>query len=158
MSQDKEHGLIEEGTPRIEQQGLRLINSIWFKRVPIDDATKALYKREDAGSEFFYLRDFPPLQCLTKDKVLYVYVNTHAEVKRSVLFLDKFGIEWSMRLEAEIKELTFLGTPVVRTGLAEAGISNFTYRTPMGIPMPTPSALPHQEIQHATTGPNLLCR
>ena len=59
---DKENGLIEEGPPKIEQQGLRLINSIWTRRVPIDDATKALYKREDACSEFFYLRDFPPLQ------------------------------------------------------------------------------------------------
>ena len=25
---DKEHGLIEEGPPRLEQQGLRLINSV----------------------------------------------------------------------------------------------------------------------------------
>ena len=58
---DKEHGLIEEGPPKIKQQGLRLINSIWIKRVLIDDATKALYKREDAGSGLFYLRDFPPL-------------------------------------------------------------------------------------------------
>ena len=72
-----------------------------------------------------------------------------------MLFLDKFGIEWSMKLEAEIKELTFLGTPVARTGLVEAGTSNFTYRTPMGIPMPTLSALPHQAIQHATTGPRI---
>ena len=132
-----------------------MINSIWTRRVPIDDATKGLYKREDAGSEFFYLRDFPPLQCLTEDKVLYVYVNTHPEAKRSVLFLDKFGIEWNMRLEAEIKELTFLGTPVAGTGLAEARISNFTYRTPMGIPLPTSSALPHQAVRQATTGPKI---
>ena len=39
---DKEHGLIEEGPLRLEQQGLRLIKSVWTKQVPIDDATKAL--------------------------------------------------------------------------------------------------------------------
>ena len=93
-----------------------MINSVWTKRVLIDDATKVLYKREDAGSEFFYLRDFPPLHCLTEEKVLYVYVNTLAEAERSMLFLDKFGIEWSMKLEANIKELTFLGTPVGKGG------------------------------------------
>lgn len=109
---DKEHGLIEEGLSRIEQQGLRLINCVWTRRVVIDDATKALYKMEDADTEFFYLRDFPPLHSLTEEKVLYVYVNTLVEAKRSVNFLDKFEIEWSMKLEAEIKDLTFLGTPV----------------------------------------------
>ena len=83
---DKEHGLIEEGPPRLEQQGLRLINSVWTKRVWIDNATKALYKRKDAGSEFFYLEDFPPLQCLTEDKVLYVYVNTHTHKWKDLCF------------------------------------------------------------------------
>ena len=118
---DKEHELIEEGPHRIKQQGLRLINSVWTKWVLIDDVTKALYKREDTDTNFFYLRDFPPLHSLIEEKVLYVYVNALAEAERSVIFLDKFKIEWSIKLEAEIKELTFLGTPATRTGLAKAG-------------------------------------
>lgn len=45
--------LIEEGPPMPERPGLRLINSIWVRRVLIDDRTKVLYKWEDAGSEFY---------------------------------------------------------------------------------------------------------
>ena len=86
---------------------------------------------------------------------MYVFVNTLLEANRSIVFLDNFGIEWNMKLEAEIRELTFLGTHVTRTGIAKAGTSNFTYKTPLGIPMPTTSAPPHPGIQSMTMGPRI---
>lgn len=39
--------LRDEGPPRIAIIGYKLVNSILAHRVPIDDATKALYKREE---------------------------------------------------------------------------------------------------------------
>lgn len=43
---------VEEASPELGIPGLRMVNSIRAQRVLIDDATKALYKREDAGLEF----------------------------------------------------------------------------------------------------------
>ena len=45
--------------PPTTQPGLRLVNSLWTKRVPIDDPVKAMYKRDDAGTSFYYVHDNP---------------------------------------------------------------------------------------------------
>ena len=68
--------LIEEGPPMPERLGLRLINSIWVRRVLIDDRTKVLYKRVDAGSEFYYLRHSPPDHTVTQKTKYFMYLST----------------------------------------------------------------------------------
>ena len=122
--------------------GLRLVNSIRVQRILIDDTTKAMYKREDAGTEFFYLRDYPPEYCLTEDKIMYVFVNSVPRVEPPMSFFDKFGIEWNLLLDNEVKGVTYLGVPITRTGFPEAGTSSFGFRTPVAIPRATPSAPP----------------
>lgn len=46
----EEDPLTIEGPPVITPTGYKLVNSIWTHRVPIDDYTRAVYKREDAGT------------------------------------------------------------------------------------------------------------
>lgn len=61
-----------EGPPALTPVGYTLVNSIWTQRVPIDVNTKAVYKRADSGSEFFYVRDNPPDFSLDVDKANYL--------------------------------------------------------------------------------------
>ncbi len=104
---------LEEGPPSIGMLGLRLVNSIWVRRILLDDSSKILYKREDHGSEFFYLRNCAPDYTITVDKVLYVFVQESTEGHKDVIFLDKFGLEWEMMLSSDLRDLTYLGVPVV---------------------------------------------
>ena len=68
---------VDEGPPTTIIQGFKLVNSITTHRVLIDDVTKALYRRADSGTEFFYIRDYPDEHILTEEKILYVYINTN---------------------------------------------------------------------------------
>ena len=55
----------EEGPPRVELVGFRLVNSIHVHRVLLDDTTKVLYKRTDEEAEFYYLRSRVPENMVT---------------------------------------------------------------------------------------------
>lgn len=151
---DKDPGLVEETQPKTNQPELKLISSICTPRVLIDDPTKALYMKEDVDTECFYLRDYPPEYSLTEEKTLYVFMNTLSEAFCSIVFLDKFGLEWEMKLDKEISGMTFLGVPVSRIGHVNTSTSSFTFWTPMGLPMPTPSA-PYPMPRPATSWPRV---
>lgn len=106
-----------EGPPTLTPEGYHCVNHVWTHRVPTDDLTKAVYKREDSGTEFFYLRDNPPEYSLDADKILYVYVlNLLTDDGMPTIFLDKFGFEWSLLLESEIGGITYMGYPISRFG------------------------------------------
>ena len=142
-----------EGPPALTPTGYKLVNSMWTQRVPIDDNTKAVYKREDTGTEFFYLRDNPPEYSLEADKALYVYVQTSmTRGGMPTIFLDKFGFEWSLLLESEVGGITFMGNPISRFG--GVGI-----RTPPSILRPTYSAssmpLPGPTPRPTASGPRV---
>lgn len=55
VSQGPHHG--DKVPPTLTDSNLKLINSVWTKRVPLDDITKNLYKGEDSKMEFYYIRD-----------------------------------------------------------------------------------------------------
>src|SRR5271156_3946483 len=77
--------------PPAARPGLRLVNSIWVKRVMTDDPVKALYKRNDSGMNFYYVQDNPLPHSLPDEKVLYVYINKAAGPSRQAIFIDKFS-------------------------------------------------------------------
>ena len=56
----------DEIPPKPLQEGVKLVNSILVRLVPIDNPTKALYKRMDEGSEFYYEKDDPLSYSLTE--------------------------------------------------------------------------------------------
>ena len=60
----------DEVPPKPIQEGVKLVNSILVRRVHIDDPTKALYKRMDEGTEFFYERYDPLSHNLSEVKIL----------------------------------------------------------------------------------------
>ena len=74
---------------------LRPTTSVWVKRVLIDDNTKVLYKREESGTEFYYLRHGPSDHTTTDEKVIYSFVNTMEGIFGEVVFLvqSRVGIE-----------------------------------------------------------------
>ena len=117
--------------------GMKPVNSIWVRRVLIDDETKVLYKREEDGSEFFYLRHSSPDYTTTEDKVLYAFVNTNEGRNREVVFLDKYNLEWDLRLPTDIMGMTRQGIPIVRYGEDMGGPSDFVYHNPASFYMPS---------------------
>ena len=62
----------EEGPPKVELVGFRLVNSILMQRVFIDDTSKVLYKRNNEETEFFYLRSKVLEYMVAESKILYV--------------------------------------------------------------------------------------
>lgn len=109
--------LVTKGPPALTPAGYKLVNSIGTQRVLIDDHTKVVYKREDVGTEFFYLRDNPPEDSLDVEKVLYVYVKTGLSNGDIItIFLDKFGLEWVFLIASEVDGLTYMGNPISRYG------------------------------------------
>ena len=110
-----------EGPPALTPVGYTLVNSIWTQRVLIDDNSKAVYKRADSGTEFFYVRDNPPDFSLDADKALYVFVETGTPGGgMPTIFLDKFGFEWELLLESEVGGITYMGIPISRVGVVVA--------------------------------------
>ena len=81
----REERLIEANPPITDRSRLRPIHSIWVRRAVIDDANKVLYKREDSGTKFYYLRNSPPDHTMTEDKVLYVFVDTNMGAYKPLL-------------------------------------------------------------------------
>ena len=104
----------EEGPPRVELVGFRLVNSILVHRVLLDDTTKVLYKRTDEEAEFYYLRSRVPKNMVTDQKILYVYTRVPLAEGQNMMMLDKYGLEWEMLLLGEVKDLTYMGMPIVK--------------------------------------------
>ena len=134
---------VDEGPPTTIIQGFKLVNSITTHRVLIDDVTKALYKRTDSGTEFFYIRNYPEEHILTEEKILYVYINTGALNETSLLFIDKFCMEWDLMLEEDLRGVSFLGAPVAKPVQPGTSYNSNNFTTPQPIPRPTPSAPPY---------------
>ena len=143
-------GVVEEGPPMPSIPGLRLVNSIGTRRILIDDSTKALYKRDDGSTEFFYIHHYPPEYSLSEEKILYVFLNPMNNTPQPVMFLDKYGLEWKLMLESDLRGITALGVPIVKAR-PEASTSGFTFRTPMAVPRPTPSAPPIHTARPVTS-------
>ena len=143
--------LIEEGPPMPERPGLRLINSIWVRRVLIDDKTKVLYKREETLSEFYYLRH-SSLDCtITEDKILYVFVEMNLGEYRDVVFLDKYNLKWDLMLSSDIGGLTYQGMPLANNRRGLGCPSNCVYHAPRCLQMSTPSALSIHTLRSTTS-------
>ena len=89
----------DEVPPKPLQEGVKLVNSILVRRVCIDDPTKALYKRMDEGSEFYYERSDPLSRSLSEVKILYVFRQEgFMPEPRPVAFVDKYNQEWILML------------------------------------------------------------
>ena len=81
----------EEKPPEVIQEDMRLINSLWVSRVPIDDNAKALYSREEGKEWNFCLgHDLNPHTLFAK-KTLYVFYLRISKVVGILVFLDKYG-------------------------------------------------------------------
>ena len=109
-----ELGLDEEGPPRVELEGFRLVNSIHVQRVLLDDTTKVLYKRTDEEAEFYYLRSRVPEHMVIEQKILYVYTRVPLIEYQNMMMLDRYGLEWEMLLPGEVKDLNYMGMPIVK--------------------------------------------
>ena len=90
--------LDEEGPPRVEMMGFKLVSSILVQSVMIDDTSKVLYKRNDEETEFFYLRSKVPEYMVTESKILYVYTRVPISEGQNMMMLDKHGLDWEMLL------------------------------------------------------------
>ena len=137
----KEERLIEEGPPRVNRPELRPTTSVWVQRVLIDDNTKVLYKREESGTEFYYLRQGPPDHTTIDEKVIYSFVNTMEGIFGDVVFLDKYNQEWELKVPSELRGLTQNGISIMRQEIDLGGPSNLNFPTPgtFYVPPPSPS-------------------
>ena len=131
--------VIDEGPPRVNRPELRPTTSVWVNRVLIDDNTKVLYKREDNGTEFYYLRHSPPDHTTTEEKVLYPFLNTTEGVFGDIVFFDKYGQEWDMKLPSQLRGLTQNGIPIIRQEMDQGGPSNFNFPPSENFYRPPPS-------------------
>ena len=148
----------EEGPPRVELVGFRLVNSIHVRRVLLDDTTKVLYKRTDEEAEFYYLRSRVPENMVTDQKILYVYTRVPLTEGQNMMMLDKYGLEWEMLLPGEVRELTYMGMSIVK-GSKEVGTSSETMgRRLSPLPMPTPSAPPMSILRPTMSAPRVSFR
>ena len=96
-----------------------------------------MYKRVESGTEFFYLRNNSPDYTTTEDKVLYTFIDTNQGAYRDIVFLDKYNLEWDLKVANEVMDLTFQGMPIVRLGNdIPSTSSNFVYRNPRPIYTP----------------------
>ena len=87
-----------------------LINSIHVKRVPIDDDhARALYTYGESGERNFYGGVHPQPNSLTTDTTLYTFYPKSAKAMGVLIFLDKFGQEWTLTDEAELETFTYMG-------------------------------------------------
>ena len=100
-------------------------------------------------TKFYYLRNSPPDHTITEDKVLYVFVDANTGAYKGVVFLDKYNLEWDLKLPSDIRGLTFQGMPIVRYWDDMGSPSNFVYRN-LGpiymLPMNTPSFHTHRPM------------
>ena len=69
-----------------------MVNSILVRQVLIDNPTKALYKRMDAESDFYYEKDDPLSYSLSEVKILYVFRQEgFMPEPRPIAFMDKYN-------------------------------------------------------------------
>ena len=107
----------DELPPRPLQEGVKLVNSIVVRFVPLDNPTKALYRQIDKGSEFFYERDDPLNHSLTEVKILYVFKQEGFLLDPApVAFVDKYNQEWTLMLRAEVRGYTYKGRIILWRG------------------------------------------
>ncbi|KAI5078952.1 hypothetical protein GOP47_0006623 [Adiantum capillus-veneris] len=92
----REAHYVDEVPSRSVQPNLKMINLVVTKRVLIGDDNRALYKRNDLGSEFFYHRKNPLKHSLTDEKVLYVFFNRTESFHKSIILKDTFCQEWDL--------------------------------------------------------------
>ena len=122
----------------------------------MDDTSKVLYKRNDEETKFFYLRSKVPKYMVIESKILYVYSGVPISKGQNMMMLDKYGLEWEILLSNEVKDLTYLGMPIVRVD-KEAGTSfDFMYRKLGPISMPTPTGSPISILRPTMSGPRVL--
>ena len=96
-----------------------------------------------------------PEYMVIESKILYVYTRVSISKSQNMMMLDKYGLEWEMLLPSEVKDLTYLGMPIVRVD-KEVGTSfDFMYRRPRPIPMPTPTAPPISILRPTMIGPRV---
>ena len=101
----------EERPPKVSHNDMRLINSLRVMRVPIDDNDKALYSREEGKKMSFYLEYHQKPHTLTPEKTLYVYYSRNSKAIGILVFLDKYGQEWTLIEDRELHTLLHLGIP-----------------------------------------------
>ena len=102
----------EEKPPTVDLNELRLINSLQTQRIPIDDKSKALYTHGEKGERNFYGGMHPQPHTLTPEKTLYTFYPRNAKAMGVLIFLDKYGQEWSLLEEAELTTYLHMGIPV----------------------------------------------
>ena len=73
--------------------------------MPIDDNAKALYSREEGKETSFYLGHHPKPNTLTPEKTLYVYYPRSSKAVGILVFLDKYGQEWTLIEDRELHTL-----------------------------------------------------
>ena len=74
--------------------------------------------------------------------MLYTFIDTNQGAYRDIVFLDKYNLEWDLKVANEVMDLTFQGMPIVRLGNDIPSTSNFVYCNPGPIYTPvmnTPS-------------------
>lgn len=97
-------------------------------KVPIDDITRALYKRESLGRESIYVKEYPLGYSLSKEKVLYIFVQDHVGHQQSMIFMDKYGQEWNFL------NFNYMGKSVTRD--TASTFENVFYRRTSGTKYP----------------------
>ena len=143
----------EEGPPRVEMVGFRFVNSTWVQRVLIDETSKVLYKRNYEETKFFYVRSKVPEYMVIESKILYVYTRVPISKGQNMMMLDKYGLEWEILLPNKVKELTYLGMPIVRLDKEAWTSFDLLYKRPGPISMPSPTAPPISILRPTMSGP-----
>ena len=121
---DTEHGMgkEEERPPEMSLEDMHLINSLRVNRVSIDDNAKTLYSKEEGKEMSFYLSQHPKPHTLTLEKTLYVYYPRSSKAIEILVFLDRYGQEWTLIEDKELHTLQYLGIPLSFYYMKEGGL------------------------------------
>ena len=128
-------GKEEERPPRMSLEDMHLINSLRVTRVAKDDNAKALYSREERKELSFYLSYHPKPHTLTLEKTLYVFYPRSCEAAGILVFLDRYGQEWTLIGDRELHTLQHLGILLSYYYMKEGG--------PKGMGMVPSRGAPH---------------
>ena len=132
MSEDKER------PPKMSLEDMHLIDSLRVTRVPVDDNAKDFYSKEEGKETSFYLGYHPKPHTLALEKTLYVYYPRSSKAMGILVFLDKYGQEWTLIEDRELHTLLDLGIPLTYYYMKEGG--------PKGMGMEPPREAPHVSI------------
>ena len=95
---------------------------------------------------------------VTDQKILYVYTRVPVIEGQNMMMLDRYGLEWEILLPGEVKDLTYMGMPIVK-GNKEVGTSSESmYKRPGPLPIPTPSAPPLSILRPTMSVPRVSFR